>query len=168
MLPKKRSSGFTLIELMFVMTIMGILATIGFAKYMEFNRRQIVLQEARQLKSNLRLAQSKALNTEIDLTVCMVGSTYGDGNDLSLDGWYVDFPSNQSYRIYGKCGAFSFASQTYSTNSKVTFNPVPPSIIFRPSTQGVRLSSGNLPLSVNFQGFGIGQSVFIGASGEIK
>jgi type IV fimbrial biogenesis protein FimT len=53
--------GFTLIELLIIVSIMGLLMTIGVAYYQNFNRRQIVIQAAKELKNNLRLAQSKAL-----------------------------------------------------------------------------------------------------------
>jgi len=92
-----KQRAFTLIELLIAISIMAILFTIGIAKYNDFNRRQILSQATLELKSNLRLIQDKALSGEKDSS-CI----------SALEGWYISFPTDHSYKIYGQCGDTEF------------------------------------------------------------
>lgn len=60
----KRRYGFTLVELMVTITIIGILVTVGVAGYSRFNQTQTLRTAANDLKNNLRLAQNKALSQQ--------------------------------------------------------------------------------------------------------
>lgn len=89
-------SGFTFIELLVGVGILGIITSIGVASYNNFNDQRVVEKAAAELKTNLRLVQSKAMNNEKDLTVC---------GEAPLLGWYANL-ANQTY--YGSCGANTF------------------------------------------------------------
>src|SRR4030042_3903407 len=89
---KKTCPGFTLIELLVVFSVIAILFTIGFASYQSFNRKQIVVQAAKELKENLRLAQNKA----------SVGEK-PTGCTGTLNGWQVAFSGDSSYQIQAVC-----------------------------------------------------------------
>lgn len=159
-----KSSGFTLIELIVVVLIIGILFSIGVAKYGEFNRSQIVEQAALDLKNNLRLAQNKAFSGEKDTSVC---GDPGDVNTKSLDGWYVSFPNNRSYQIYGQCDGTPFPLPPTTIDlsfKKVTISPpLPPTIRFKPLGNGVE-NAGAITLS----GSGGSRTVTVTAAGEIR
>lgn len=137
----RRSSGFTLVEVLTVMTILGVLLTIGIARYNDFNRRQILTQAVANLKSDLRLAQDKILAGEKDCSTCQgADGVCGNADDLRIDGWYLRFTSNQSYRIYGSCGGTPFSTRITDLASKgvLVISPATPfSILFRPLGQGV-------------------------------
>jgi len=92
--------GFTLIEVLVAVGIIGILTSIGVSSYNSFNAKKQVESVAEELKTNLRLVQSKAVNNEKDSSVC---------SSTPLDGWVADFSSN-SY--YGQCGIPTFGSKT--------------------------------------------------------
>jgi len=94
----KACNGFTIIEILATVTIMGILFTIGIVSYTSFNRKQMVVQSAKNIINTLRLAQSKALNGEKDTSVC--GTVVATMK--TLDAWYFEVSAN-SYEIYGKC-----------------------------------------------------------------
>ena len=60
------NKGFTVVELLVVVGIIAVLTTIGVASYNNFNDRKVLESAVEELKSNLRLAQSKAINNEKD------------------------------------------------------------------------------------------------------
>jgi len=155
--------GFTLIELLVTISIMGILFGLGVAKYNEFNRRQILDQAAQELKSNLRLAQDKALAGEKDCSVCQVGIKCGDGDDKVLDGWYVRFSATR-YQISGSCGGLPFSPQTVDLSKRNITIPSPPSPIrFKPLAQGVEGAT-----TITLSGYGGTRPITVTGTGEIK
>lgn len=56
--------GFTLIEILVTLTIMGLLFGFGFAGFRDFSRRQAVASAGRMVIGDLRLAQQKSLSGE--------------------------------------------------------------------------------------------------------
>lgn len=60
MLIKNSNSGFTLIELLIVTTIILTILGGGMAAFLAFNQKQAVLGAAKELQSDLRLAQGLA------------------------------------------------------------------------------------------------------------
>jgi prepilin-type N-terminal cleavage/methylation domain-containing protein len=115
--------GFTLIELLITISIMGLLLTIGLVYYQDFNRRQIVVQAAGDLKNNLRLAQSKALAGEKEGCV----GTFG--------GYQVDFSSDE-YVISVLCDGIPVEYRRYPLIG-LAWAGGPPYLIFKPLAGGV-------------------------------
>jgi len=154
--------GFTLIELLVVMTIIGILFGIGVAQYMNFNRSQILEQAVQELKNNLRLAQTKALNGEKP-----------EGCSI-LDGYKVSFfsggtSSPDSYVIQAICSGNPVGpSQSFSLPSVVKFvSPLSSPILFRVLAQGTDLSS-DLTINIVFTGTLLQKSVTVSKNGKIE
>lgn len=56
----KKSSGYTLIEILVALTIVGLLFGFGFVNFRDFSRRQIVIGTADKIRGDLRLAQADA------------------------------------------------------------------------------------------------------------
>jgi len=88
--------GFTVMELLVVMGVIIILFTISLAAYNRFNRRQVVEQATRNLESDLRLAQSKAVAQEKPEGWC-------DGAGETLVGYRLRFTSETQYVIEAVC-----------------------------------------------------------------
>jgi len=86
--------GFTVMELLVVMGVIIILFTISLAAYNRFNRRQVVEQATRNLESDLRLAQSKAVAQEKPGGWCGTGT---------LVGYRLRFTSETQYVIEAVC-----------------------------------------------------------------
>lgn len=61
---KKLCQGFTLIEILIAISVMGIILGLSLVQYQRFNRRQIFQQAVEEVKSELRLTQDKALSGE--------------------------------------------------------------------------------------------------------
>jgi len=60
----KNFSGFTLIEILVSMTIVGFLFSFGYSSFRDFSRRQALAGVVKQVQGDLRLAQQKALSGE--------------------------------------------------------------------------------------------------------
>ncbi len=93
MVLKIHDSGFTLLELLIAMGIAMVLIGGVFAGYERFNRNERLRQAGSTLKSNLRLAESKAISGEKPQAACS-----------QLTGVAVTFSTN-SYMLQAQCGA---------------------------------------------------------------
>lgn len=60
----ERNKGFTYLEILIVMMIMGILSTMGRTAYLEYNSRKKVESETKQIVAFLDMAQTKTLGGE--------------------------------------------------------------------------------------------------------
>ncbi len=102
----KRALGYSLLELLVVISIMGIVFAGGFASYREYQRRQDVQSVARMIRGDLRLAQEYAL----------AGKKPTDpGNPCltnTLEGYYFWRDSSQKYSIRALCGTIDYTIKT--------------------------------------------------------
>lgn len=150
-----RNRGFTLLELIIVMTIGTVLLSMGIASFNNYNNLQKVKQAALTLRNNLRLAQTYAISAEKPA-----------GCASPLDGYLVSFPTNDSYTIRPQCnGAAGNPVVTYAIPDPLTFSAYPASILFRVLTAGTNLA-GATPITIS--GFGSTATVTVYPSGDIK
>ena len=83
--------GFSFIELLVVVGMVGLATGIGVAAYNNFNDQQKVEQAAKELASNLRFLQSNAISGIKSF------GTESCGANENLDGWYADITNNKYY-----------------------------------------------------------------------
>jgi prepilin-type N-terminal cleavage/methylation domain-containing protein len=153
---KKICPGFTLIELMIVLSIIGLLFTFGFAQYVQFNRQQMLIQSAQELKNNLRYAQSKALAGEKP-TACGV---------YALQGYKLAFSNSQNYEIKAVCNNTDFVVRTgLSLRTNVELDSGPNPVTFKVLAQGV-ITPGTFVL--RYSGTTNTESVTVTETGEIR
>lgn len=86
--------GFTLVELLVALGIIAVVFGLSFVAYREFSRRQQLAEAANVFKSNLFLAQQRALSGE--RSICATGEV--------LNGYRVYFDNPASYKVFADCG----------------------------------------------------------------
>lgn len=161
-------SAFSLIELLVVISIIGLLSTIGIAGYNRFNNQQILRQTKNEVKTAIRQAVARAKNNEKDCTVCGGSdndcATFVAGQDAALNSWHLEIDSG--VRIFGEC-TVEFGSQTIDT-SGATITPDLQDIEFYPPAAGGG-SSLSSPLTLTFSRAGANdETITINPSGNVE
>lgn len=158
---KKANFGFTLIEMLIVIAIIGILFSLGFAMYYRFNRAQKVEQAVLELKTELTHARERALS---GMKLC----------EGTFDGILVEFrdesgiPSEDYYKISASCdeGAdFRQIGRIYQYSSGVKKKEGPEEILFAVLTGETDLVG---PTIISLEGFGRSKSLRVTLSGKIE
>ena len=95
---KASQSGFTLIELMFTIIVMGVLLGIGIPNFREFVLNSRMTSAANDLLGDLNLARSEAVKRRAQVTVCGTNgaatpSCSSTGTEFSA--WLVFVDSNR-------------------------------------------------------------------------
>lgn len=109
--------GFSFVELLVVISIMGVLISITTASYSNFRESTILKNAALQLKSDLRFVQNKALAGDKSTTNCTIPGR-------TLVGWYLEINNNaSSYTLNGICKDNLNVEQPESTVYKTLFFP---------------------------------------------
>ncbi len=88
-----RQRGFTLIELMVVLSITAVLGTLGVAGFTSYNQSQILQSSASEVATMLNLAKSRAQSQIKPSTICTSGV---------LTGYSVIILENE-YSLYLRC-----------------------------------------------------------------
>ena len=153
---KKICPGFTLIELLVTISIIGVLFGIGVAKFNEFNRRQILDQAAQELKSNLRLAQDKALAGEKPTGWC-------NQPNQTLRGHQLRFGSSSRYLIEAVCSSGEPQEVKSVVLPSTVTGPNGTSVLFKVLAQGVDGAT-----TITLSGYGETRPVMVTTTGEIK
>ena len=86
----KKYSGFTLVELMITLFIVGILLTVGVPSLKSFMQSNQLIAATNELISALHVARSEAIKSNSRVTICSSddGATCS-GDDDWTDGWIV-------------------------------------------------------------------------------
>ena len=127
-----RTKGFTLIEILLVASIMLVITTLAIVSYNSYNDTEKVRQSALTFRSNLRFAQSEAMNGKKPASC-----------EKSLDGYEISFPSLTTYIIVPWCGGEAVASEkmTYGLPNGVVFSSSYGAFTFLPLGKGVKFST---------------------------
>lgn len=110
------SWGYTLIEVMVVVTLMGLLVGGGIAAMTSARQKQILKRAGSQLYSDLRLAQARASAGDKP-SECLVPPV------KTLDGYRVKLVGTNQYQIVGVCSGEEYAAVTRTFPSGVTSLP---------------------------------------------
>lgn len=132
---KLRKRGYTIIELLIGLIILGLLMQIGLVGYREFNRRQLAVSVTRKLEGDLRLAQQHA-----NSGTKPGGFSCSDPNTFA--GVLFEMPDRTSYSISALCsdGTSTQIKQVNLPNETELVRPSIHGFIFLPLAAGVDLS----------------------------
>lgn len=120
-------AGFTLIEILIAISIVALVGGLVLANYTRYNKNQQLKQAALTLKSNLRLAQSKATTGQKPRLGC-----------TELLGYQVTFSSSSSYSTQAVCTEGpSGEAISVSLPTGIQFSSIPNPITFGVLTRGI-------------------------------
>lgn len=164
--------GYSLIEVLVVITIIGVLFSVGYANYRSFSRRQTLMGIAKQIEGDMRLAQQMALSGEKPPGSYPVGC---DNRVLDSVRFGISKTAPINYKIRAVCGEDAtdnypiiktfFLPEGFSYNIS-TFAPNP--IHFKVLGQGTNIPSGsNGTLTIN-DAFGNYATITVDSGGSIN
>ncbi|MBI3396851.1 prepilin-type N-terminal cleavage/methylation domain-containing protein [Candidatus Woesebacteria bacterium] len=147
--------GFTLIEILVVLGLVGLMTLIGTANLREYQRRQLVAAAVKQFSGDLSYARQLAL-TGKKPAGCGV-----------LDGYDVKYVSSTAYSIMGLCDGN--VEKSIGRDSNTLPNSATASsfgqIVFKELGHGTNLTSD---LTITIGGAGGNQTVLVTVSGTIR
>jgi len=151
--------GYTLIEILVTLTIIGLLFSFGFAGFRDFSRRQEVVGAGRKVIGDLRLAQQKSLSGEKPSGCTGSLSTY--------DFKRVDA---SSYQIVAVCSGGSVIDKTQNLPSGLSISSFSPNpISFKILGRGTNVPVGtNTAITLTQTGTANTTAITINSGGEIK
>ena len=156
----KVKSGYTLIEILVAISIIGVLFSFGFVSYRDFSRRQALSGLVKQIQGDLRLAQGDA------------AAGYKPSGCLgTLDSYSFYISSNSVYKVQANCGATTtdVKSVTLPSGATMSTNSIPSLLKFKVLGQGTNLSGGvDWIMNLQQAGTGVSASIMVTSGGEIK
>lgn len=191
-IPRKRDVGFTLIELIIVLGLVAILASIGIASYVTYSRKAQFASSISSFKTFLFTARSKALAQVKEGSICGSNSSYTlqgfqvllccsgvkcptschtSNIDYELDITCTDSSSNQyvSTVLSGKFPSSLITGDKISVDSS---NTTSTSFLFTAVDAAVTNAAGQSiytgPGYVTLQGYGQSQKITVSQTGVIQ
>jgi prepilin-type N-terminal cleavage/methylation domain-containing protein len=151
--------GFTIIEILVVMVILGVIMAVGSVRYRDFQRRQIVVSVKREMLGDVRSAQSDVSS-----------GRKPDACTGTLLGYEFEITSTNpgAYRINAVCSSGDILVKQVNLPPGVTLSVSGSNtVLFKPLSHGTDLSAGSnvtitITNSVNTN------TLVISASGEIR
>lgn len=156
------TKGYTLIELLVAVSIIGLVFSSGFVSFREFSRRQEIASLARSLEGELRSIQQKALSGEKpDDIFCNPPNT--------LSGYTFDLTSGTSYSISAVCTGGLVEIKTKDMPEGLTIETTLDPITFKVLGSGTDIPAGDQSrITITQTATGSFQEVIVTSGGEIK
>lgn len=153
-------AGFTLIELMVVISITAVLGTLGIAGYVNFNRTQVLQAASNEVVTILNLAKSRAQSQIKPPALCSSSQT--------LDGYEVKITQPKDYALYLRCSGSSKQVDEWVRElpNDISFD-ASQTFFFPIQTGGVQ-ASGSGPWRIIISGYGRSKTITINPLGGVR
>jgi prepilin-type N-terminal cleavage/methylation domain-containing protein len=152
--------GYTLVELLIVIVIIGILFSVGYVNFQDYSRQQTLLAAVRSVVVDLHTAQEFAISGNKPTTCVTL-----------LDGYKFNVTSGTTYELDAYCTPNSNISvKQVTVPSGITIsNPNPNPILFKALAQGTNIASGATASIVITQTLtGKTRTITIGPNGNVQ
>jgi prepilin-type N-terminal cleavage/methylation domain-containing protein len=117
----KVNDGYTLIEILVSLTIIGLIFSFGYVSFRDFSRRQVVAGVAKTIQGDLRLTQSNAMTGQKP-----------SGCATTLDTFSFRVVSSTSYTIEANCGGAAIAVKDVTLPTGIAIStPTPNPLKFK-------------------------------------
>jgi len=155
--------GYTLVEILVALTVIGILFGAGFVGYRDFSRRQALAGAAKIIQGDMRKAQQNALSG-----IKPSDPKCNDPQTLIGYYFYVE-PAGSGYNVQANCsGGQVQVGNDISLPEGITISvPTPNPILFQVLGLGTNIS-GSTTLTVTQALTGYSATITIGSGGDIK
>jgi len=154
------NSGFTLVEILVSLTIIGLVFGFGFVGFREFSRRQSLQGAKRKLLGDLRLAQQQALSGKKPASIeC--------SNPNTLNGFDFEVISQSDYRVRANCTGGNVEVKSVELTEEVSITASTPIITFKILGKGTTLPA-DATITLTQLGSGNTLDVLVSMGGEIK
>lgn len=166
--------GYTLIEILVGLAIIGLLFSFGFVSFRDYSRRQALAGAVKEVQGDLRLAQEDALTgLKPDDINCNYNPVTLGGRFLNGYGFRVVSQSNPAeYKIIASCSGGNAANPTkdVTLSSGITISvPSPNPILFKVLGQGTNIPGGTpATITLSLTGLTDTATITIGSGGEIQ
>lgn len=157
LLSEKFKSGYTLIEILVGLTIIGVLFGVGFVSFRDFSRRQEIAGFAKAMMGDMRLAQGMSLAGQ------------KPAGCATLDNYSFKVISSTQYQIYADCGGTTYITKTVTVPSDLTVAvPSVNPIKFKVLGNGTNIPDGtSVPIVFTQSGTKNKFTITVGYIGEI-
>ncbi|MGA3292119.1 MAG: prepilin-type N-terminal cleavage/methylation domain-containing protein [Candidatus Microgenomates bacterium] len=153
--------GYTLIELLVSLTIIGILFSVSYVGFRDFSRRQALTGVVKQVQGDLRLAQQDALS----------GTKPSSGCN-SLDGINFSIDSSTTYSIYYVCDGAVLpvpVKPTATLPPEISISNDTNPIFFKGLGSGTNIPAGSqATITVTQIQTGSQANILVGSGGDVK
>lgn len=156
-----KRKGYTLIEVLVAITIIGIIFGLGLLNFRDFSRRQSLSSFARRVKGDLSLARENAVSGEKPLDdFCNPPNT--------LNGYDFRVVSDNNYVLEAVCSGGNVEIKSVVLPDGLSISaPAENPIIFKVLSAGTNLSAEAV-ITLNQQSTGKTLNVYVTQSGEVK
>lgn len=159
----KLSKGYTLIEILVGITIIGLIFGTGFVSFREFSRRQALQSATKNIKGDLRFAQEQALSGKKPANAFCTPPRI-------LHGYFFRVTSATTYEIEANCSGGNVDTKLVTLPLGITISTPPTNpLLFKSIGQGTNLSSGaSINLTVTDTASGTTAPIVVTYTGEIR
>lgn len=157
----ENKKGYTFIEILVALTIVGLIFGIGYVNFRDFSRRQALSGTARSVMGDLRLAQEQALaGKKPSAAFC--------NSPNQLNGYNFRVNSSTSYQLEANCSGGNVVTKSVTLPTGISLStPSPNPITFKILGQGTNLSA-DATITLTQPGTSNTKQIVVTSGGEIK